>query len=191
MCAWIVYKFVCKQVIELKAIPCLRSLKYHSKVMGLLLNCLCFSFILVREYKPSNVCWRRLPEFAFVQSIFVQRSSVAANCITPLIQLMLQTLVFSAWIISVVFPDPSCLWHPLLGNRRSQVSALVKAAGFCYSADFPPHFYKVSFARTMGIPSFAVVTIAGIRLELKGSAPNGQKTSRGNWTHVSAKDLFL
>lgn len=54
--AQIVYKFVYKQVIELKAIPCLWSLKYHSKAMALLLNCLCFSFVLVREYKPGGNC---------------------------------------------------------------------------------------------------------------------------------------
>lgn len=39
----------------------------------------------------------------------------------------------------------------------------------------------------MGISSFAVVTIAEIQLELKGSAPRGQKTASRNQTCARAK----
>lgn len=80
----------------------MRSFKYHSKVTRLLLNCLCFLFILVGEYKPSNVCCRKLPKLVFLQSIFVQKSFMVAMChvvmsnyITPLMQPIHKMVIFS------------------------------------------------------------------------------------------------
>lgn len=131
--------------------------------MGLLLICLCFSFILVSEYKPSMFAVWLLEDIAQIcmctkyfcleklhgcnPSCCVMSCCVMLNCITPLIHPILKMLVFSDWIISLTFQIPSYLWHPSLGNSMSQVSgclSLFKVASFGLSLlnFFPLHFYS-------------------------------------------------
>lgn len=58
------------QVLHLKAIPCQWGHFNLAAEGGGCSDCLCFSFILVREYQPSGVCCRKLPKAVLAQSIF-------------------------------------------------------------------------------------------------------------------------